>query len=417
MSPISTFGLTNNSFKDATTQGSYWSPPDNVLTYAVANGFNGEAWNDPSYVSGQLTTAMADLAYFTDIKIQNMGTFSDAEAAANAGATIVLSLDEEVISANMGNSVWAVAFFPDNPPEPYDNVAGDMYLNLNSAGAALPDAAYEVGGAGFTLLLHELGHALGLKHPHDDGGTGRPTYAEAGFADYDDQTYTVMAYEDEFGSVINAPGTFMLADALALMDLYGVNSSTNAGDTVHLMSEADARHTIWDASGTDTIDLSSNANDTVVYLSTVKLNPSLDVSFGYVIVNALITDSKINWLLGDYENVTGGAGNDNIDGNEFDNVIRGNAGNDTIDGWGGDDILYGGDGADIFLKVVGEGNDIIKDFDANIDVCQFYDGASTRDDSIATLSSTAEGYALYTLIDDTTLLLEGTLYTDIATIA
>ena len=114
---------------------------------------------------------------------------------------------------------------------------------------------------------------------------------------------------------------------------------------------------------------------------------------------------------------TGGSGADIIDGNVFDNVIRGNAGNDVIDGWGGDDTLYGGLGADTFVKGIGEGNDIIKDFDASMDVCHFYDAFLSRDDTIAILSSTVDGYALYTLTDNTTLLLEGTLFTDFAAIA
>ena len=42
ISTMNSFGLTDNPFKNATTQGSYWTPSDNILTYAVANGFNGE---------------------------------------------------------------------------------------------------------------------------------------------------------------------------------------------------------------------------------------------------------------------------------------------------------------------------------------------------------------------------------------
>lgn len=416
MSTSTSFGLTGNSFKDATTQGSYWYSENNTLTYAVANGFNGEEWNEPNYVNSQLDKAMSQLSYFTNMKVQDLGVFANATEAANAGATIVLSLDSVEISAAAGNSVWAVGFFPNTEPSIYEHMAGDMYLNLNSAGASLPDAAYEVGGAGYTLLLHELGHTLGLKHPHDDGGSGRPTYSEAGYDGFGDQTYTVMAYEDEFGSILNGPGTFMMADALALMDLYGVNQSTNAGNTTHQFSDAGFRKTIWDASGVDTIDLSSCDNDTVVYLTTYKPNSELDVAYGYVTTNAYTSDAKVNWLLGDYENVIGGSGDDIIDGNAYDNVIRGNGGDDRIDGWGGDDTLFGGSGSDTFFKGLGEGNDVIKDFEVGIDVCQFYDGI-TRDDSIATLSSTVDGFAIYTLTDNSTLLLEGTLYVDVASIA
>ena len=71
VSSFSSFGLTNNLFRDATTQGSYWTPSDNVLTYAVANGFNGEAWSNISYINDQFAKAMENFAYFTDITLQN----------------------------------------------------------------------------------------------------------------------------------------------------------------------------------------------------------------------------------------------------------------------------------------------------------------------------------------------------------
>ena len=110
MARATTFPLTGNKFKDASTQGSKWSPENNILTYAVADGFNGEQWDNISTVNSQLTMAMQQVAQFTNLKVQNLGNFNDATEAANAGATIVLSLDGSVISDLYGNNVWAVGF-------------------------------------------------------------------------------------------------------------------------------------------------------------------------------------------------------------------------------------------------------------------------------------------------------------------
>jgi len=414
MAQATTFPLTGNKFKDASTQGSKWSPENNILTYAVANGFNGEQWDNISTVNSQLTVAMQQVAQFTNLKVQNLGSFNDATEAANAGATIVLSLDGSVISDLYGNNVWAVGFFPNAQDYPYENVAGDMYLNLNSEGANLPLAAYSPGGKGFMLLLHELGHALGLKHPHDDAG-GRMTYEEAGYAAYQDQSYTLMAYEDEFGDVLNAPSTFMLGDVLALMSLYGVNQSTNTGDTTYAFSDSTIRKTIWDASGTDTLDLSAMTDPTEVYLTRYYSDADLGMYYGHIIQNPDTNDQKWHHLLGDFEILICGSGDDIIYGDQQDNTIYGGAGDDFIVGYEGNDTLYGNAGADRFILPEGYGSDVIKDFEVGTDNCYFWTG-SEYDSSIATLSSDANGDALYTLADGSSFLLEGVLYSDVAII-
>ncbi|MFO7606039.1 MAG: hypothetical protein R6W72_07055, partial [Desulfurivibrionaceae bacterium] len=55
------------------------------------------------------------------------------------------------------------------------------------------------------------------------------------------------------------------------------------------------------------------------------------------------------------ENLTGGAGDDTLTGDDNNNILTGGAGNDTLIGGLGNNILYGGDGDDIFIG--GYGND------------------------------------------------------------
>ena len=54
-----------------------------------------------------------------------------------------------------------------------------------------------------------------------------------------------------------------------------------------------------------------------------------------------------------FENITGGSGNDTLIGNESNNVLTGNGGNDTLRGLGGSDQLDGGDGNDTLLGGAG----------------------------------------------------------------
>jgi hypothetical protein len=229
LSTATTFPMTGNSFVDASTQGSYWIPDDGILTYAVANGLNGEEWNNANYVSQKLGQALEQISHYTNLKFYDAGAYDNPSIAASNGATIILSLDGE--GHFFSDSAWAVGHYPNSPSIIYEGQSGDMYLNINSGLNQLPDAAYEPGGKGFMVLLHELGHAFGLKHPFDNTG-GRPTYEEAGYSGYDDQTYTVMSYDDEFGALLNSDGTFMLGDVLALMWLYGC-SQYNLGLVRH----------------------------------------------------------------------------------------------------------------------------------------------------------------------------------------
>ena len=58
-------------------------------------------------------------------------------------------------------------------------------------------------------------------------------------------------------------------------------------------------------------------------------------------------------LSGNFENVIGGSGNDEILGNAAANNLRGGIGNDSLDGDSGNDILFGNDGDDVVLGNAG----------------------------------------------------------------
>lgn len=176
------------------------------------------------------------------------------------------------------------------------------------------------GEYGFSTLLHETGHALGLKHSFE--GRNALTGAE------DTSRYTVMSYTDVFNAE-----SYMLYDIAALQSLYGANMNYATGDDNYALLSGHA-YTIWDAGGNDTLDGSALSDNLVLNLTAGKfssagLTDNIAVAFGVTL-----------------ENANGGSGNDRIYDNGANNAINGGAGNDTLYGGAGNDTLDGGIGTD-----------------------------------------------------------------------
>jgi hypothetical protein len=104
---------------------------------------------------------------------------------------------------------------------------GDVYI----------DADYVL----MNVLLHEIGHSLGLKHPGNYGG-GTPPFLPP---DEDLESNTVMSYNG-FGAT--ELGVF---DVAAIQYGYGVNPGARSGNNTYLLSGTE--HVIWDGSGLDTV--------------------------------------------------------------------------------------------------------------------------------------------------------------------
>jgi len=327
--------LTGDEIIDAMTTGYKWSlDGTRVIDVSISSGFSGEYWINPSEVTASLKAALATFSTFANVKFNYLGQFVDPTQAARAGSEINLSLDSEWTFFSAENQ-WARAFFPapSYSQSPYTGAAGDVYLNINSDANSLP--SYSPGSAGWFLLLHELGHSLGLKHPHDDGGTGRPTLSDIGFDALDMDWATIMSYNDEaFANLVEwDPSTPMVLDALALQYLYGPNTSTHAGQSVHVLQDQDFYTTLWDASGIDTLDVQAQAEGWTIILPHVTLTTSVNTKVGLALTNSdMVSDvpSNVIWLLGDFENVRGSAFDDVIFTNALDNQIQAGGGRDTV---------------------------------------------------------------------------------------
>lgn len=407
--------LTGDARIDASLQGSYWSTVN--LKYAVAGGLNGEYWFSPDDVYSRLSAAMNNVAEYTSLDVEGVGVFADPISAGAAGADIVLSLDGEILSTYLGDSVWAVGFYPNAAQDPllkqldfyYSTINGDMLLNLNSDANYL--SSYEPGSQGFVLLLHELGHALGLKHPFDRIGD-QPTYRDVGLIDH--EFYSVMTYDDMFDDVIADAATFMINDVISLMYLYGTNNDTYSGDTRHSLVADGLFSTIWDAGGIDTVDLSTSNAPWIVHLPQYQYSEVIDLDVGWAQKN--IADDRYEdtlvWLIGVFENVTGGSNNDELYGDDYNNIMRGLGGDDLLAGRGGNDILYGGLGADTFYLTPGDGNDIIMDWQQGIDSIRAFANDTYSTPINTSLSAAEDGMLVVSIFDGSSIKIEGLLYSD-----
>ncbi len=289
-------------------------------------------------------------------------------------ADISAAYTSAVTSANPARTVW--------------NVAGNLASADIWFGTSFNFRAPKVGDYAYLTVLHELGHALGLKHPFEAGGAANTVLP----AMWDWLGYSVMSYRSYQGDDLSGysnetfgyPTTFMANDILALQEMYGANYETNGGDTVYTWNSGTGQSfvngvagpkpgdglgatfdssmnrvfmALWDGGGEDTLDLSNFANGMFVDLSPgagSRFTNAPNLGNGRSANNLYMS-----WLVdGDprslIENAVGGAGADRLLGNSANNKLTGNGGNDVLHGGAGDDLLTGGAGTDQLVGGVGQ---------------------------------------------------------------
>lgn len=208
--------LTNSSGTPITTLTYTFSVASgNEDTASTQTNFTGSA---QAFSASQQDATRAALAYISTLTGIQFAETSDGNAAQ------IHLADVNLITSNVtGLCSWHSSYgYSGVQLSSYD---ADAYVYLDNVEWNYQNANLTPGGEGYQTLLHELGHALGLKHPFDDN-INLP-------ASEDNTSNTLMSYTDVGGPY----STYRQDDIAALMWLYGddglrgnlgINSTTGA---------------------------------------------------------------------------------------------------------------------------------------------------------------------------------------------
>jgi len=251
-----------------------------------------------------------------------------------------------------------------------DNIDGTVATNT---GEQLQDKS----SYAWYTLIHELGHAMGLKHPgayNAGGGKAPPPYLSGS---KDNRITTVMSYKDAPGTVnVSVAGSnsgysytysgisltsYKVLDIAALQYLYGANTSTQAqdltvgdgfksyqavwapGNGIKLDASTTTRTNVFDLrpGGYSSISILSN-NDQINSIKASFTSQGVSDANAQKFAQEIATSKVLKGKLFDgkntlglawgsaFQQVTGGASDDRFYAGGYSSTVIGGSGNDTL---------------------------------------------------------------------------------------
>ena len=211
---------TGNADIDGILWGYRWDSTS--LTYAFPTTFT----NYGGYTSVNGFQAFNATQQAAVVRIlQNISSFSNLTFTPGSGASSILRY-AEANSIDIGGGSISIDTARGHPPDPSfipGFAQGDMFFNSRDYNSPILDSfAYAAG------VMHETGHALGLKHGHSaqvGHGVTFPTLR----ANHNSYEYSVMTCSQYVGDspssgddAVNHPTTYMQDDIATLQYMYGI---------------------------------------------------------------------------------------------------------------------------------------------------------------------------------------------------
>ncbi|AXA90887.1 DUF4214 domain-containing protein [Massilia sp. YMA4] len=229
---------------------------------------------------------------------------------------------------DQGDASSAYAYLPE---------AGVSSLTMYTNNQDAYNAVFTPGSYGPSVLIHEIGHMLGLKHPGNYDSTGTTVDGPFLPSATDNGDYTQMSYNEPTSWAVNRhyATTAMLYDIQAIQYLYGANMSWHAGADVYTFTNSVAPQCIWDAGGDNTFDFSACTGATVINLNAGAFSETapglknVSIAYGVTVKTAIA-----------------GAGGATVYANSLGNSLNGGSGNDVFHEGAGSDRIAGGSGSD-----------------------------------------------------------------------
>ena len=227
MAATSSVTPTGNLYVDGLLMGTKWASSSLTFSFPTEASYYGNnyGYGEPQNNFEAFNSTQKAATYSILDSYASVANFNLTEVTESSTEHGTLRFAE----SDTPSTAWA--YLPHTAAE-----GGDMWFNNSRT---YYDNPVE-GNYAWLTITHEMGHAVGLKHPHQAWGS----FGEMPVSQ-DSLEYTVMSYRSYVGASTTGgytngswsfPQTLMMHDIAALQELYGANYATNSLDTVYQLS-------------------------------------------------------------------------------------------------------------------------------------------------------------------------------------